>query len=234
MVRRRLGVAPVTRTAGAVVSGSSPPTALPTGPRATALRLSPSEPSTGQNPPRHVPLFMQLGPPSRPEQRNAACQLPRCREAAPFWLRPRAALLRRHDPRRLDLCRQVALRGEERCPVHTGREHASERRVRLLDRQARGDATPEQAARAVRRLAANRVALRPLGAGQHHRPGRGRGCHVWRAPRCVARLVHALHRARRFHVDEQHGARDGAHETGTAFDLGAAMLSVAVTKRRIP
>jgi len=50
-----------------------------------------------------------------------------------------------------------ALRGEDRCPVHTGREHASERRVRLLERQARGDATPEQAARAARRFAANRM-----------------------------------------------------------------------------
>jgi hypothetical protein len=54
-------------------------------------------------------------------------------------------------------CRRVALRGEDRCPVHTGREHASERRVRLLERQARRDATPEQAARAARRFAANRM-----------------------------------------------------------------------------
>jgi hypothetical protein len=35
-------------------------------------------------------------------------------------------------------------------------------------------------------------------------------------------------------LEQQHGARAGRNVSGGAFDLGAATLSVAVTKRRIP
>ena len=55
-----------------------------------------------------------------------------------------------------------------------------------------------------------------------------------RPRRGVARLLDALHRARRLRVDEQHGARAGAQRLGRRLRPRRATLSVAVTKRRIP
>jgi hypothetical protein len=55
-----------------------------------------------------------------------------------------------------------------------------------------------------------------------------------RPRRSVALLLDELHRTRRLHVVEQHRRMLARNVSGSTFDLGAATLSVAVTKRRIP
>ncbi|HYI82853.1 MAG TPA: hypothetical protein VEX11_06545 [Acetobacteraceae bacterium] len=77
-----------------------------------------------------------------------------------FWFGTGADAHRCGAPTRAGTpCRCVAVRGHDRCALHLGLAQASARRVRLLERAAQGDATPEQAERAGVRAAVNRQRL---------------------------------------------------------------------------
>ena len=74
-----------------------------------------------------------------------------------FWFGTGADARRCGAPTRAGTpCRCVTVRGRDRCALHLGLPQAADRRVRLLERVAQGEATPEQAERAGVRAAVNR------------------------------------------------------------------------------